>query len=254
MPPFPAMVLAAQRAHPHPRGWAASFAARCDRARGAEGLAGREMDEVGAVRTAQRAQEQVLGCEAGVRRVETLRTATAAVARAAVAGVAARRDRAIENMVSGLVDSRMGCVRVRSDAELVIGPLQRGELRASADESLSAPPYVRVAANRSRVPSFNSPESLQRPDSPSRLLPRPPREPLLLTLGCSVSRLTSASRALPRPPPRPMQSVPSRAPHRGAQTSPSRSTASPSPSRRARHSSRPAKRPAPPSPASATMT
>lgn len=103
MPPLPAMVLAAQRAHPQPRGWAASFEARCESARDDdddEGLAGRAMDEVGAVRTAQRAQEQVLGCDAGVRRVETLRMQTAAAARVvAVAGAAARRDRARrENM------------------------------------------------------------------------------------------------------------------------------------------------------------
>lgn len=69
------------------------------------------MDEVGAVRTAQRGQEQVLGCEAGVRRVEMLRTeaAAAAVARVAVvAGVAARRDRARRENMAGVFDSRMG--------------------------------------------------------------------------------------------------------------------------------------------------
>lgn len=156
MPPLPAMVFAAQRAHPHPRGWAASFAARCDRARDAEGLAGREMDEVGAVRTAQRAQEQVLGCEAGVRRVETLRTAAVAVA--LVAGVTARRDRARENMVSGLVDSRL--VVCASEKRCRVGDWLAslgGELRASADESLSAPPCVaaKQCAEESRKQSHS---------------------------------------------------------------------------------------------------
>ena len=250
MPPLPAMVLAAQRAHPHPRGWAASFAARCDSARDAEGLAGREMDEVGAVRTAQRAQEQVLGCEAGVRRVETLRTAVAA----RVAGVTARRDRARENMASGLVDSRMGVSASEKRCRLGDWPASLGGECASADESLSAPPCV--AAKQCAEESRKQSHYLEARLSLLPSLPRPPREPLLLllTLGCSVSRLTSASRALPRPAPRPTQSVPSRAQHRGAQTSPSRSTASPSLSRRARHSFRPAKKPAPPSPASATMT